>query len=222
MKIQERILPDEEARTEIEKLAALGEGLYIEFKRKAAHPEKIIREMIAFANTEGGKLLIGIDDDGSIPGIKYPEEELHVIEEALRKHCRPALNYEQRIVAMTKKKYVAVLTVMPSERKPHRLVMEGEAPAVYVRVKDMSVKASRELQEIVRRSGRKNNIRFTYGAPESALMKYLEEHPHISLSQFSRLTKLNRFKASRKLVTLVLANVLKLTPGQPDLYSRVG
>jgi hypothetical protein len=221
MKIQEQILPDVDARAEIEKWVAMGEGLYLEFKRKAAHPEKIIRELIAFANTEGGKLLIGIDDDGTIPGIKYPEEELHVIEEALRKYCRPVITFQHRIVALNKKKFVVVISVPVSDRKPHRLVMEGEPPAVFVRVKDMSVKASRELQEIVRRSRKKANIRFTYGAPESALMKYLEEHPHISLSQFSRLAKLNRFKASRKLVTLVLANVLKLTPGQPDLYSRV-
>ncbi|MCC6835531.1 MAG: ATP-binding protein, partial [Cytophagales bacterium] len=66
----------------IKKLALEGEGLHLEFKRKAAHPEKIVRELIAFANTAGGTLLIGVDDDGSIPGVKYPDEEIHVVTEA--------------------------------------------------------------------------------------------------------------------------------------------
>lgn len=64
---------------ELKKLASEGEGIQLEFKLKATYPEKIVRELIAFANTEGGTLLIGVDDDGSIPGVKYPEEEAHVV-----------------------------------------------------------------------------------------------------------------------------------------------
>ena len=48
---------------EVKELAVKGEGLQIEFKKKAAYPEKIVREVIALANTQGGTLLIGVDDD---------------------------------------------------------------------------------------------------------------------------------------------------------------
>ncbi len=58
------------------------------FKRKATHPEKILREIIAFANTEGGTLLVGVDDDKSIPGVKHPEDESYVIKRELKK-CKP-------------------------------------------------------------------------------------------------------------------------------------
>ncbi|MDZ7649627.1 MAG: ATP-binding protein [Cytophagales bacterium] len=66
-------------------------ALHLEFKRKAAYPEKIVRELIAFANTEGGTLLVGVDDDKSIPGVKYPDEEgacMCEIHKALC-YCRP-------------------------------------------------------------------------------------------------------------------------------------
>jgi len=53
---------------EVKELAAKGEGLQIEFKKKAAFPEKIVREVIALANTQGGTLLIGVDDDGTVSG----------------------------------------------------------------------------------------------------------------------------------------------------------
>src|SRR6188768_2493265 len=75
---------------QLRKLVAAGEGSTLEFKRKASFPEKIVREMIAFANTKGGILLVGIDDDGGIPGLKHPEDDSHVLKQALKK-CKPLL-----------------------------------------------------------------------------------------------------------------------------------
>lgn len=221
MKLQERTAVDQQAINELRKQVARGEGLALEFKRKASFPEKIVKEIIAFANTEGGTLLIGVDDDGSIPGVKYPEEEIHVIERALQEYARPPLLTTKKIVALNSKKFVVQVDVPVSNRRPHRLVRNDQPAETYVRVKDESVKASRELQEIVRRARSKKGVTFTYGPHESTLLKYLDIHPHISLSQFCRLTKLNRFVASRKLIALVLAHVLKIIPGQPDQYARV-
>src|SRR5687767_10489320 len=82
---------------ELKKLVAQGEGPFLEFKRKASFPEKIIREMIAFANTRGGTLLLGVGDDGTLPGLKYPEDESHVIHQALKK-CKPPLPVTETFV----------------------------------------------------------------------------------------------------------------------------
>ena len=68
---------------ELYRLVRKGEGETLEFKRKAAHPEKIVREVVAFANTKGGDLLIGVDDNGTIPGVKYAEEEIFVLNKAI-------------------------------------------------------------------------------------------------------------------------------------------
>ena len=59
----------------LKNLIEKGENASIEFKKKANHPEKIIREVIAFANTSGGHLFIGVSDDRTIAGLKYPEED---------------------------------------------------------------------------------------------------------------------------------------------------
>ena len=50
--------------TELKQLVRRGEGQYLEFKKKADHPDKIVREMVAFANSGGGELLLGVDDHG--------------------------------------------------------------------------------------------------------------------------------------------------------------
>jgi len=202
----------------IRKLALEGEGLHLEFKRKATHPEKIVRELIAFANTAGGTLLIGVDD-GSIPGVKYPEEEIHVVTEALTKYCRPLLVYQESVLPISDNRFVVRYDISPSN-KLHFLVMNQRE--TFVRVQDMSIKASAEMQEIIKRSKRNRDIRFVFGDAEKKLMMHFEQNPQITLTQYMNFSGLNRFRASRKLILLVLANVLKVTASEKgDLYSRV-
>jgi predicted HTH transcriptional regulator len=205
---------------EIRRLVLEGEGQQLEFKRKAAHPEKIVREFIAFANTDGGTLLIGVDDDGSIPGVKYPEEEIHVITEALSKHCRPLLVYQEAIIPISENRFVVRYDISPSQ-KVHFLILD-KTRETFVRVQDKSIKASAEMQEILRRAKKKRDVRFTFGEAEKNLMVYLDENPEITLPQYMKFAHLNRFRASRKLILLVLANVLKITASEKgDLYARV-
>jgi hypothetical protein len=207
---------------ELKRLVAEGEGLQLEFKRKAAYPEKIVRELIALANTDGGTLLIGVDDDGTIPGVKYPDEEGHVVREALIKYCKPLLLYKESIIAISENKYVVRFDIPPSAKRPHFLVLDNSTRQSFVREKDMSIKASPEMEEIVRRSKNRRDIRFTFGDAEKLLMEYFNEHHSISLPAYQKLSGLNRFKARRKLILLVLANVLKITATEKgDLYSRV-
>jgi predicted HTH transcriptional regulator len=207
---------------ELKKLVAEGEGLQLEFKRKAAHPEKIVRELIAFANTEGGTLLIGVDDNKTIPGLKHPEEEAHVVREALTNFCRPLLAYNESSISIPDNRFVVRFDVGPSSKRPHFLVFGKEPKSAFVRVKDMSIKASSEMEEIVRRSKKGADIRFTFGEEEKRLMEFLDKQPLITLTEYRNLSGLNRFQASRKLILLVLANVLKIVASEKgDLYSRV-
>ncbi len=208
--------------SELRKLVNQGEGPHLEFKRKASHPEKIIREMIAFANTDGGTVLIGVDDKGTIPGVKYPEEEILVIQQALQKACRPSLFATETIIPLDENQFVVRLDIPLSLRRPHFNVLSGDSKESYVRASDMSIKASSEMVEIVRRSKQKKDIRFNYGESEKQLMEYLALNKTITLEEYRKLARLNRFRAAKKLVLLVLANVLRITPSEKgDLYSRI-
>lgn len=77
------------------------------------------------------------------------------------------------------------------------------------------------MEEIVRRSKQKRDIRFTFGDEEKKLMEYLHEHKSITMQAYQKISGLNRFKARRKLILLVLANVLKIIATEKgDLYFR--
>jgi hypothetical protein len=207
---------------ELASLVAKGEGLQLEFKRKAAFPDKIVKEMIAFANTTGGTLLIGVDDDGVLQGLRYPDEEALVVRKAMGTYCRPSFAFKEKVIPLSLKKSILRYDIPVSEHRPHHFRISSRLRESYIRVRDMSMKASREMIEVVRRSRERRNIQFTYGAHESFLMQHLENNKHITLDEFQRLSGLDRFIASRKLVTLVLANVIRITPTEKgDVYSRI-
>ena len=219
-KIKDHAPPDARRLRELRQLVAHGEGLHLEFKRKATFPEKIVREMIAFSNTEGGTVLIGVDDDGKIPGLRHPEDEAYVIHQALAS-CRPLLQVREEVISLGNGRCVIRYDIPESIRKPHVLLRDGLKEA-FVRVADESIRASREVREIVRRAQRKRNIHFRYGEHEKILMQYLDAHEFITLKEYMALGNLSRVQASRKLILLVLARVLFVTPhGSGDRYSRL-
>lgn len=205
---------------ELRKLVSMGEGMMLEFKRKASWPEKIVREMVAFANASGGVLLLGVNDDGQLTGLKHPEGESWAVQQALRK-CKPRLPITETFISLGDARHIVRYDIAESKHKPHYLI-DGDKKEAYVRVNDQSIRASKEVREIARRSNASKNIRFHYGEHEQLLMRYLNDEPSITLKQFMEVSGLKRFQASRKLVLLVLANVLRVTPHEKgDRYSMV-
>ncbi|MBC6368897.1 helix-turn-helix domain-containing protein [Algoriphagus sp. AK58] len=200
---------------EVKSLAAKGEGLKIEFKKKAAFPEKIVREVIALANTEGGDLLIGVDDDGTVSGQRFIEEEIFVMEKAIRELIFPSLSFEVFTIKLTEKKGVAVFRIPLSPDRPH-YIKSQEKKQAFIRVGDRSVQASREVWEVLKKSRIPKDTVFTYGRKEEILMKALGEKGRITLKEFSKAASIPPFLASKTLVRLVVANVLTIHPQETE------
>jgi predicted HTH transcriptional regulator len=200
---------------EIIKLAKQGEGLHLEFKKKAAYPEKIVKEVVALANTEGGKLLLGVDDDGTVSGQRFIEEEIFVLERAINELIYPKISYQTELLKISEKKGVAVIHIAKSTLRPHFLWEEDRKKA-FVRVKDQSLQASKEMWEILKREKYTDYTLFTYGEKENILMKALAENNSITLREFAKLAKVPKFVASKTLVKLVHANVLQIIPQEKE------
>lgn len=207
---------------EIAKLAQQGEGLHVEFKKKAAHPEKIVREIVAMANTDGGYLLIGVDDDGTVSGQRFIEEEVYVMDKAIQTLIFPPISVEKHVLGLNAKKGVAVYQIKKSNLRPH-FIVDNDKKKAYVRVRDKSIQASREMWEILKRQKKQSDIVFQYGRKEEILVKALESKPSITLKEYMRIAKIPVYVASRTLVKLVLANVLQVIPQESeDIFVRKG
>ena len=196
---------------EVKELALKGEGLQIEFKKKANFPEKIVREVIALANTQGGSLLIGVDDDGTVSGQRFIEEEIFVMEKAIRELIFTLLEVEVATVKLSEKKGVAVFRIPHSPNRPHFLLVQGKKFS-FIRVQDRTVQASREVWEVLRKSRVPRDTVFTYGKKEEVLMKFLAEQEKINVKEFAKIASIPLYMASKTLVRLVVANVLQLHP----------
>lgn len=204
----------------LKNLVRHGEGQRLEFKMKVKFPEKIIREMVAFANSDGGHLFLGVSDEGQIEGLKFAEEEQFLLERAIEKYCFPAFSYTAYPISLDNGRIVLVYRVFESVDKPHFVQLNKESQAqCFVRIKDRTVQASKEMRQILRREN-EEGIQFSYGDSERWLMEYLRNKPSITLEDFATLNKLPTWIASRKLILLVLAQVLKIVPGELfDQYS---
>jgi len=207
---------------EIQKLVAAGESQQVEFKKKAAHPDKIVRELIAFANTAGGTLLIGVEDNGTLAGVPFPDEEILDVKRTICRHTRPPLNVHFETIALNQKKFLVKIHTAPHALRPVFFVHPDGRRETFVRHRDKSIKASFEMREIVRRAKSQRGTHIILGEAESKLFTYLSRQSSITLNDFRQLVPLSRRRASQKLIALVLANVLRIIPTEKgDVYTRV-
>ena len=169
-------------------LVRRGEGHSLEFKLKTNHPEKIVREIVAFANTDGGTLLIGVGDDGTIPGLKYADEDEYILVRAIEKFCFPAIHYTLERIPLHDEREVLLFHIPRSPSRPHYVLPDPNDPEnkkVYVRVADKSVQASKEVREIMKGERADRNVRFTYGDKERVLMNHLGQNTSITVDAFA-------------------------------------
>ena len=78
---------------ELEYLIAAPEGQTLEWKSPRIHPRDLATTLIAFANADGGRLLIGIEDDGTVSGLD-PVADREQVERLLRaayEFCTPSV-----------------------------------------------------------------------------------------------------------------------------------
>lgn len=203
---------------ELKRLVNEGEHDQLEFKRKARHPDKIARELVAFANSSGGRLLIGVEDNGHIYGSKTPEEDGFVLQRYIAEHIFPALPYTCEYVPVTARRKVLLFQVEASEQRPHHLKDAEGRKQVFIRIRDMSVRASYEMKQVLRLQNRKKGVSIRYGETERQLFRHLEELPHITLDDTRKLLQLSRRNASNLLVRMVRAGLLRISPTKDGDY----
>jgi predicted HTH transcriptional regulator len=192
-----------------------GEGLQIEFKRRFSTPEKIAREMIAFANTRGGYILFGVDDDKEIVGVESEKSEAELVKDAALNYCEPPVEYKIDFIEVNRNEIV-VVAVPESDKKPHRLQdylneLDVNKSVVLVRVNDKSIQASKEMIRILRARSKDLSLKKYYiGSNEKSVFDYLNENETISVKELSDLVNISERRASRTLVKMVRANLLMI------------
>lgn len=173
----------------LRKLIEEGEHDQQDFKYKIQEAAKLARSVSAFANTHGGRLLIGVRDDGHISGVKS-EEEIFMMHAAAFKYCTPesAIRFDTLHV---EGRSVVIATIPPAQRKPIKAIDEKDTPHAYVRIKDENIAASPVHLEMWQQEQRASN-QMEYGETAQQMMRALAEHPGETLNRLVRLSQVNR------------------------------
>ncbi len=201
----------------IKKLIFDGEGVTLDFKKTITSCEKIARTMTSFANNKGGRLLIGVADDGTIKGVKSEDEERYMITKAAQLYAKPVLDpiFEEVYVD---DKLVLVVEIKQSSTKPHYALAEDGKWWVYVRVKDKSVLASKIVVDVLKRSADEKGVLIEYSSKEKALLEYLDKRERINIKEYCELLKLSRRNAQRILVNMILSGVIRIHTSEKEEY----
>ncbi len=201
-----------------------GEGEKVDFKQTISDPYKIAKTITSFANTKGGKLLVGVKDDRSILGVD-PEEEKYILETAAEFYCDPPIHLHYHEVEDEKEdKTVLIVKVNESKYKPHFVRDENEQRHVYVRQRDKSIPASKQMIGLMLKGQlatdtnkpKKNLV--SVGSKEKRLLNYLSSHEKITLKQFMQIVNISKRRANRILTDLTINGVIRVHDHEKEDY----
>lgn len=122
----------------------LKESLTLEFKRELT--DAIKREIIAFANTQGGELYIGVDDDGTIIGLDNADKVLESVSSMLHDGIQPDILVHTFLeIIELEDKEVVKISIARGARRPYHLKAKGMKPSgVFIRYGTSVTNASEE------------------------------------------------------------------------------
>jgi len=190
-------------------LIAQGEHSQLDFKFEISDARKIARTFAAFANTNGGRLLVGVKDNGRISGITS-EEEYYMVESAAYNFCKPEVRFETHTWQVEGKTVLEVY-IHPAEIRPVHAKDDDGKWMAYHRVKDENYLANRVLLELWKYDRRQQGSLIEFTRHEDLLLKYLSQNPGSSLSGILKDTGFRRRKLIDLLVKLIAFDVVRMS-----------
>lgn len=191
----------------IKQRIAEGEHQHLEFKFEISDFRKIARTLVAFANSSGGSLLIGVKDNGAIAGVRS-DEEFFMIEGAARMYCRPEVPFKVRQWTVDGKKVLEII-IEAGLSKPYLAQDEEGMWKAYIRQGDQNFKASRVMMKVWERMKEGASATIRFRKAERELLAYLEGSKSITVSKFRRIAGLSSHEAENILVEFTLLNIIK-------------
>lgn len=164
--------------------------------------------MVAFSNTDGGTLLIGVKDNGIIAGVRT-EEEYFMIEGAAALYCRPEIHFEAKAWNEGGKKVLEII-IPRDDTAIHYARNEDDRWLAWLRVNDQNILANNVWVRVWKRNKTPHGTFISYTDREKILLNHLMHAESITMSGFCKLAALNRKTAENVLVNLVSLKVIRM------------
>jgi predicted HTH transcriptional regulator len=190
----------------LKKLITGGENQNLDFKYCVSDSKKIARTLTAFSNSDGGRILIGVRDNGSIAGIKS-DEEIYMVDTAAQLFCRPEIIYTIK-QHLTEAKTILEIEVAKGSKRPYQSKDENGKWLTYFRHNDQNLVANKILLQVWRKEGKRSGVMVKFGKAENSLMDYLKKNGSITLSKFRKITGIPAHRAESILANLIIFKIV--------------
>jgi predicted HTH transcriptional regulator len=203
----------------LKKLIEEGENQHLDFKYAINDSRKIARTLSAFSNTDGGRLLIGVRDNGSIAGVRS-DEEMYMVGTAAHLFCRPEINFstKQHIID---RKTVLEVEVPKGEKRTYQAKDISGRWLAYFRHGDQNLVANRVLLQIWRKEEKKAGVIVKFGNAENILMDYLTKNSSISVTKFRKIAGISANRAESILANLILFRILEMKASEKGFFYEI-
>lgn len=203
----------------IHKLISQGEHQQLDFKFEISDSRKIAKTFVAFANTDGGKLLIGVKDNGNIAGVRS-EEEKYMAEAAAQMYCSPNVKFDYKEWIVDGKKILEV-SIHKGDERPYYAQNEDDKWMVYIRVNDQNILANKVLINAWKRKARPEGTYINYSDKEKLLLEYLEGNEIISLSKFRKTANISAYKAESILTNFLALDIISVNISEKQILYKL-
>jgi hypothetical protein len=194
--------------TYIKNLIQAGENQQLDFKFEISDSRKIARTLVAFSNTDGGTLLIGVKDNGKIAGVRT-DEEFFMVQAAAGMYCKPEVTFESKRWVV-EGKTVLEINIPKGNNFPYFAQTEPDKWLAYIRVKDENILATSVHLKVWKNKTHKSGILIEYSEKVKLLLEYLELNPTITISKFCRNAFLPRNAAESILADLIYLGLVEM------------
>jgi predicted HTH transcriptional regulator len=192
----------------INQLISQGENQHLDFKFEISDAKKIARTFSAFANTEGGRLLVGVKDNGVISGIRT-DEELYMVESAAELFCKPKVKYTVNTWQIDGK-IILEVNIPESLCKPHMAPWKDNLWRAFTRVKDQNFVADPIQVKVWENKSSQKAMFIKYNHIEKELLEFLKNNEQITLNEFCMLSKIRKPIAKRVLINLITIGIISI------------
>lgn len=203
----------------IRNLIDQGEHQQLDFKFEIADSRKIARTLVAFANTDGGKILVGVKDNGVIAGIRS-DEEFYMVEAAASMFSKPEVTFSTKEWDIDGKMVLEV-SIPKSDMRPHQAPYKDNLWRAYVRVDDQNILANRILLKVWAKEKNKSSVTIRYREQEKILMDYLKQNGKITFSHFCRIGNVRKNQAETILVNFIVLNIIDMIITEKQVYYKI-
>jgi predicted HTH transcriptional regulator len=118
----------------MEKIISQPESHLLEFKQEMPNPDTLAKDLVAFSNTKGGRIVVGVTDmEREIIGVGMDQDIEEFVMNVASHNCHPIISPIVQFYTI-KGKTICVIEIFPGRLKPYFVIKKGPEKGVYIRV----------------------------------------------------------------------------------------